>query len=114
MAIMRAIIEHRRRRMPRMFNQGRFGRFVVIALALSVVTGVRLGAQGLPPDAIARFHINNANYMTDVGKYLEALEELQTAYDFSTGADIKAEAASLKGVLLASFFDNPNAAIAEY
>ena len=74
----------------------------------------QLGAQALPPDAIARFHINNANYMTDVGKYLEALEELETAYDFSTGAEIKAEAASLKGLLLASFFDNPTAAAAEY
>jgi len=71
-------------------------------------------AQVLPPDAVARFHINEANYYVDVGKYLEAIEDLNTAFDYSQAAAIKAEALSLKANVLSTFLDNPQAAGQDY
>jgi stage II sporulation protein D len=71
-------------------------------------------AQVLPPDAIARFHINEGNYYADVGKYLEAVEDLNTAFDFAQAPAIRAEASSLKASVLSTFLDNPQAAIQEY
>jgi stage II sporulation protein D len=71
-------------------------------------------AQVLPPDAVARFHINEANYFVDVGKYLEAIEDLNTAFDYSQAAAIKAEALSLKANVLSTFLDNPQAAGQDY
>lgn len=82
-------------------------------LVLLFLTGMA-PAQELPPDAIARFHINNASYLADVGKYLEALEELNTAFDFCQSDGIKAEALSLKANLLSAFLDNPRAALDDY
>src|SRR3989442_10997487 len=81
---------------------------------LIVIMSGSLSAQALPPDAIARFHINEANYYADVGKYLEAVEDLGTAFDFAQGAAIKAEALSLKANVVATFLDNPQAAGQDY
>ena len=89
-----------------------------LLLCVGLLAGIwfpaEAGAQALPPDAIARFHINEGNYYADVGKYLEAIEDLNTAFDYGQAAAIKAEALSLKANLLATFLDNPQAAIQEY
>src|SRR6516164_4297786 len=88
-------------------------RFTISILFIFFLT-TPIFAQVLPPDAIARFHINEANYYADVGNYLEAIEDLNTAFDFGQGAAIKAEALSLKANLVATFLDNPQAAIQDY
>ena len=51
--------------------------FIILALSILFLSTPAL-AQVLPPDAIARFHINEANYYADVGKYLEAVENLES------------------------------------
>jgi stage II sporulation protein D len=87
-------------------------RFVSITAMLLLPLGA--AAQILPPDAVARFHINEANYYVDVGKYLEAIEDLNTAFDYSQAAAIKAEALSLKANVLSTFLDNPQGAVQDY
>ncbi|MBM3803388.1 MAG: SpoIID/LytB domain-containing protein [Acidimicrobiia bacterium] len=90
----------------------KFRRFFFLAALL--LTPIAAVAQVLPPDAIARFHINEANYYVDVGKYLEAIEDLDTAFEYSQAAAIKAEALSLKANVLSTFLDNSQAAAQEY
>jgi stage II sporulation protein D len=86
----------------------------LIPAALTMPWAALLQAQQAPPDVIARFHINNASYLADVGKYLEALEELDTAFEYSVDTAIKVEALSSKATLLTGFLDNPPAALAQY
>src|SRR5262249_31225536 len=83
---------------------------IILLLSLRAYTF----SQVLTPDAIARFHINEANYLADVGKYLEAIEDLNTASGFAETAAIKAEAVSLKANLLSVFLDNPQTAMQAY
>jgi stage II sporulation protein D len=90
----------------------KLSRFAVFAVIFLVPLGA--AAQVLPPDAVARFHINEANYYVDVGKYLEAIEDLNTAFEYSQAAAIKAEALSLKANVLSAFLDNPQAAGQDY
>ncbi len=89
-------------------------RSTLVLAVIVTLTGLGQQAPQPSPDVVARFHINDADYLADVGKYLEALEELDTAYNYSESAAIKAEALSSKAVLLSGFLDNPQAAILQY
>lgn len=68
----------------------------------------------LPPDAIARFHLNNGNYLVDVGKFLEAIEEFQSAQSVATAPEIKAESLSSEAQVRALFLDDPTGALRNY
>lgn len=80
------------------------------------VRAPRLQAQApaTQADVIARFHINEAGYFADVAKYLEALEQLDTAFNYSAAPAIKSEALSSKASILAGFLDDPQGAIQQY
>ena len=65
----------------------------------------------LPPDAIARFHLNNGSYLVETGKFLEAIEEYQTAQSVATGDQIKAESPAAEAQVRALFLDDPAGAL---
>jgi len=68
----------------------------------------------LPADAIARFHLNNGSYLVETGKFLEAIEEYQTAQSVATGEQIKAESLSAEAQVRALFLDDPAGALRVY
>jgi stage II sporulation protein D len=71
-------------------------------------------ASALPPDAIARFHLNNGSYLVETGKFLEAIEEYQTAQSVASSEQIKAESLAAEAQVRALFLDDPAGALACY
>ena len=77
-----------------------------------------------PPDAmaqdnlekehLARWHINYASYLIDVGKYMEALENYETALEVTSIPKTKIDALLAKATLLSSFLDAPEDALKVY
>ncbi|BAT71360.1 stage II sporulation protein D [Thermosulfidibacter takaii ABI70S6] len=65
-------------------------------------------------ESLARWYINYASYLIDVGRYMEALESYETAYEMSAYSKTKAEALLAKAMLLATFLDAPLEAVKTY
>lgn len=57
------------------------------------------------PEYFAQWHISYANYLIDVGKYLEAYEAYNTAYDATDNRQIRLKVLLNKASLLATFLD---------
>ncbi len=70
--------------------------------------------EDLENERLARWYINYANYLIDVGKYMEALESYETAFEISKMPTIKAEALLSKATLLSTFLDAPKEALKVY
>lgn len=62
----------------------------------------------------ARYDINYANYLIEVGKYMEALENYETALELTSIPKIKIDALLAKATLLSSFLDAPEEALKVY
>jgi len=62
----------------------------------------------------ARWHVNYGHYLIEVGKYLEALEYFDTAFDLSTKSMIAIDALSARANLLALYLDSKEQALATY
>ena len=62
----------------------------------------------------ARYSINYAAYLIDVGKYLEALESYQTAEELTSINRTRSDALLAKATLLFSFLDAPEQALSIY
>src|SRR5687767_3483820 len=60
-----------------------------------------------PFDALyfARWNINYGEYLLDVGKYLEALEAFQTAFEATPNPQIQVDAALRRASTLATYLD---------
>lgn len=58
----------------------------------------------------AQWHINYASYLIDVGKYFEALEQYDTAIDYSPVAKTRVHAMFGKAMVLSTFLDAPEKA----
>ncbi len=72
-------------------------------------------AQGdLEKEGEARYDINYASYLIEVGKYMEALENYQTALELSSLSKTKIDALLGKATLLTSFLDAPEEALKVY
>ncbi len=71
-----------------------------------------------PPDPTqeheARYNINEAAYLIEVGKYMEALENYQSAFELSTLPKTRIDALLSKATLLSAFLDAPEKAIEVY
>jgi hypothetical protein len=84
----------------------------------NAITGETPPADWLAGDAlpgiIARWNINYGHYLTDSGRYQEALRVLQIAIDLTETAEIRADAWLERGTVQGRFLDNPRAALAEY
>lgn len=66
------------------------------------------------PHMIARFNINYARYLAELGRYDEALYVLQIAIDLSDKPEIKADARLQRGTVYSMFMKNKESALAEY
>lgn len=62
----------------------------------------------------ARYNINEASYLIEVGKYMEALENYQTALELSTIPKTRIDALLSKATLLSSFLDASEEALKVY
>ena len=68
----------------------------------------------LEQEQLARWHINYASYLIDVGKYMEALENYHTAIEISGVSRTKSDALLAKATLLSSFLDAEEEALKTY
>jgi len=81
-------------------------KFVVWAfIFLCWAYGSALAQSDVENERLARWYINYAGYLIDVGKYMEALESYETAFEISKIPAVKAEALLAKATLLATFLD---------
>jgi len=65
-------------------------------------------------EVVARWHINYASYLIDVGKYMQALENYETAIELTSIRKTKLDALLGKAMLLYTFLDAPDEAIKVY
>ncbi len=65
-------------------------------------------------ERLARWYINYASYLIDVGKYMQALESYETAIEISTYRKTKLDALLGKATLLSTFLDAPDQALKVY
>ena len=89
--------------------------FVSATLWVLLAFGVALGAQPDPAqEHEARYDINEAAYLIEVGKYMEALENYQSALELSAIPKTRIDALLSKATLLSSFLDAPEKALEVY
>lgn len=85
---------------------------ILTILFLFVAVPVRAGKLDL--ERLAQYNLNYASYLIDVGKYLEALESYETAYEVSEYPKTKARALLHKASLLSNFLDSYQESIRTY
>ncbi len=85
---------------------------VIFLMAVSALAD--MSAETLEKEHLARYCINYSSYLVDVGKYLEALENLETAAEVTTIAKTKNEALLSKATMLTAFLDAPEQALKIY
>jgi stage II sporulation protein D len=88
------------------------GLVLSLEFAVSALAGV--SSEVLEKERLARYNINYASYLIDVGKYMDALECYETAAEVTTIPKTKAEALLAKATLLSSFLDAPEEALRVY
>jgi stage II sporulation protein D len=89
--------------------------FIGAALWVLMTSGVALGTQPDPAqEHEARYDINEASYLIEVGKYMEALENYQSALELSAIPKTRIDALLSKATLLSSFLDAPEKALEVY
>lgn len=81
---------------------------------LGVRVAAGLSAETLEKEQSARYYINYASYLIDVGKYLEALESYEAAEEATALPKTKADALLAKASLLSSFLDAPEESLEVY
>ncbi len=85
---------------------------------LSVLTGTMPPKEweisGALPHIIARWNINYGHYLTDAGRYEEALYIFQIALDLSNNPEIRADARLERGAVFSRFLRNSESALSEY
>ena len=96
---------------------------IIVAKTLSVsatlwvfmACGIAFGAQPDPAqEHEARYDINEAAYLIEVGKYMEALENYQSALELSAIPKTRIDALLSKATLLSAFLDAPEKALEVY
>jgi stage II sporulation protein D len=65
-------------------------------------------------ERLAQWSINYGSFLIDSGKYLEALEAFETAFESSSSEKTKARVILLKAMVMTTFLDNPDDAIILY
>lgn len=76
--------------------------------------GARAFDEALEREQQARYYINYAGYLIDVGKYLEALESYEAAEEVTALPKTRIDALLGKASLLSSFLDAPEEALKVY
>ncbi len=88
--------------------------FFISVAVLATSVPAEITKETLEKEHLARYSINYANYLIDVGKYLEALENYNTAEETTTYDKTKIDAIMAKATLLSSFLDAPEEALQLY
>ena len=89
--------------------------FVSATLWVLMACGIAFGAQPDPAqEHEARYDINEAAYLIEVGKYMEALENYQSALELSVIPKTRIDALLSKATLLSAFLDAPEKALEVY
>jgi stage II sporulation protein D len=70
--------------------------------------------QEISPEYLAQWNISNADYLIDVGKYMEALDAYNTAFEAVDNKQIRLKVLIRKANLLSTFLDAPEDAIKIY
>lgn len=84
--------------------------FLCILMTSSAYAARTYSPVDLEDQAQAQWHINYASYLIDVGKYFEALEQYDTAIDYSPVAKTRVNAMFGKAMVLSTFLDAPEKA----
>ncbi|HIJ19561.1 MAG TPA: tetratricopeptide repeat protein, partial [Deltaproteobacteria bacterium] len=92
----------------------RYALFLTIAILLSFPGAVTQAQEDLEKEGEARYDINYASYLIEVGKYMEALENYETALELTSLPKTKIDALLAKATLLTSFLDAPEEALKVY
>ena len=87
---------------------------LAVLIGVSAPTGAQVSDEALEREQQARYYINYAGYLIDVGKYLEALENYEAAEEVSAIPKTKIDALLGKASLLSSFLDAPEDALKIY
>ncbi len=88
---------------------------LLTTLWVFMVCGVAMGVQPDPTqEQEARYDINEATYLIEVGKYMEALENYQSALELSSIPKTRIDAMLSKATLLSAFLDAPEKALEVY
>ena len=94
----------------------RSGIFILflIFFFVSQAFSLKLDQQTLGLQKLAQWNINYASYLIDVGKYLEALDAYNTAYEVTPFRETKLKVLLYKANLLATFLDAEEEALKIY
>ena len=87
---------------------------ILALIILLFIPNLSFSQSRLEKERLARWHINYAGYLIDVGKYMQALESYDTAIELSTYTNTKLDALLGKATLLYTFLDAPEEAINIY
>jgi stage II sporulation protein D len=88
---------------------------LLTTLWVFLVCGVAMGVEPDPTqEQEARYDINEATYLIEVGKYMEALENYQSALELTAIPKTKIDAMLSKATLLSAFLDAPEKALEVY
>lgn len=71
-------------------------------------------AMNAETEQLARWQLNNADLLVDEGKYLEAMEYIDSALEISEYPKTRSDALQAKAMVQATFLDAPKQAIATY
>ena len=88
--------------------------FLTVAILFSLLCTNTKAQEDLEREGEARYDINYASYLIEVGKYMEALENYETALELSSLPKTKIDALLAKATLLTSFLDAPEEALKVY
>ena len=92
----------------------RYALFLTITILLSFPGATTQAQEDLEKEGEARYDINYASYLIEVGKYMEALENYETALELTSLPKTKIDALLAKATLLTSFLDAPEEALKVY
>ncbi len=90
------------------------GSFIVALCFLSTVSFSFYDKETLSQERLAQWNINYASYLIDVGKYLDALDAYNTAFEVTSLKRTKLKVLLLKANLLSTFLDAEDQAINIY
>ncbi len=85
-----------------------------ILLSTSKAVAIKMDQETLASQRLAQWNINYASYLIDVGKYLDALDAYNTAFEVTPFKQTKLKVLLYKANLLATFLDAEKEAIDIY
>ena len=92
----------------------RFSVFIIVTLLVACASAPAFGGMDAETEQLARWQLNNADLLVDEGKYMEAVEYIDSAYEMNQFHKTRSDALLAKAMVMATFLDAPNEATATY